>query len=38
LEETSEHQELNELMLRRREELAELTRRGINAYPYCFDW
>lgn len=30
-------QELNELMLRRREELAELQKRGINPYPYGFD-
>ena len=37
MEELDEHQELNELMLRRREELAELTRRGINAYPYSFE-
>lgn len=31
------HQELNELMLRRREELNELIARGINPYPYLFD-
>lgn len=29
--------ELNELMLRRREELRELIERGINPYPYEFD-
>lgn len=28
--------ELNELMLRRREELEQLRRRGINPYPYSF--
>ena len=32
-----EAQELNELMLRRREELEELRRRGIEPYPYAFD-
>lgn len=37
MEDLDEHQELNELMLRRREELVELTRRGINAYPYSFE-
>lgn len=31
------HQELNELMLRRREELTELLARGVNPYPYKFD-
>jgi lysyl-tRNA synthetase class 2 len=29
--------ELNELMLRRREELEELKKRGVNPYPYRFD-
>ena len=29
--------ELNELMVRRREELAEIRKRGINPYPYEFD-
>jgi len=33
----SDDLELNELMLRRREELAELRKRGINPYPYRFD-
>ena len=28
--------ELNELMIRRREELEELVRRGVNPYPYLF--
>ena len=37
MEDFTEHQVLNELMVRRREELAELTRRGINAYPYFFE-
>jgi lysyl-tRNA synthetase, class II len=37
LEDSTEHQELNELMLRRREELVELKRRGISAYPYYFE-
>jgi lysyl-tRNA synthetase, class II len=37
LEEHNEHQELNELMLRRREELNELVARKINPYPYCFE-
>lgn len=37
MEDLHDHQELNELMLRRREELVELTRRGINAYPYSFE-
>jgi len=37
LGERTEHQEMNELMLRRREELDELRRRGINAYPYFFE-
>ncbi len=31
------HSELNELMIRRREELQELIKRGINPYPYKFD-
>ena len=35
--ETSHHDELNELMLRRREELEELKRQGINPYPYSFE-
>jgi lysyl-tRNA synthetase class 2 len=30
-------EELNELMLRRREELAQLQQRGINPYPYNFN-
>jgi len=30
-------QELNELMRRRREELAELKKRGVNPYPYYFE-
>ncbi len=30
-------EDLNELMQRRREELAELQRLGVNAYPYLFD-
>ena len=29
-------EELNELMIRRREELEELVRRGVNPYPYLF--
>jgi lysyl-tRNA synthetase class II len=29
-------QELNELMLRRREELEELRKRGVVPYPYDF--
>jgi lysyl-tRNA synthetase class 2 len=33
----SHQEELNELMLRRREELSELQRLGINPYPYKFD-
>jgi lysyl-tRNA synthetase class 2 len=37
LEDFAEHEELNELMIRRREELAELVRRGINPYPYYFE-
>jgi lysyl-tRNA synthetase, class II len=37
LEERNEAQELNELMLRRREELEELKKLGINPYPYEFD-
>lgn len=37
LHEESYHQELNELMLRRREELNELVARGINPYPYTFE-
>ncbi len=37
MDDRGEHQELNELMLRRREELDELKRRGINAYPYFFE-
>jgi len=32
----TQHAELNELMLRRREELEELRRRGIDPYPYSF--
>lgn len=31
-----ETQDLNDLMLRRREELEELKKRGINPYPYTF--
>jgi lysyl-tRNA synthetase class 2 len=34
---TAHLDELNDLMKRRREELEELTRRGINPYPYSFD-
>jgi lysyl-tRNA synthetase, class II len=30
-------EELNELMVRRREELAQLQQRGINPYPYSFN-
>ena len=37
LEVNTEAQELNELMLRRREELEELKKRGINPYPHEFD-
>lgn len=37
IHEKSYSEELNELMLRRREELAELIARGINPYPYQFD-
>jgi lysyl-tRNA synthetase, class II len=37
LDHSSDAAELNELMLRRREELAELGKRGINPYPYSFD-
>lgn len=37
MEERSEHQDLNELMLRRREELQELLRRNVNPYPYYFN-
>jgi lysyl-tRNA synthetase class 2 len=33
----SEAQDLNELMLRRREELEELRKRGIDPYPYSFE-
>lgn len=36
--ETSPLEDLNALMLRRREELEELKRRGINPYPYAFAW
>ena len=32
-----EAEDLNTLMMRRREELQELVRRGINPYPYSFD-
>ncbi len=35
--ETSPVDDLNALMLRRREELEELTRRGIDPYPHTFD-
>ncbi len=35
--EKSYHEELNELMLRRREELEQLRRLSINPYPYKFD-
>jgi lysyl-tRNA synthetase class 2 len=35
--EQEHHQELNELMLRRREELEELKKRGVNAYPHLFN-
>lgn len=34
---TEQLEDLNALMLRRREELEELGRRGVNAYPYTFD-
>lgn len=37
LHEESYSEELNELMLRRREELNEIVGRGINPYPYQFD-
>jgi lysyl-tRNA synthetase, class II len=37
LEDRNEHQDLNELMVRRREELNELIARKINPYPYSFD-
>jgi lysyl-tRNA synthetase class 2 len=37
VDERTEPQELNELMLRRREELDELKRMGINPYPYAFE-
>ncbi len=36
MEERPEFQDMNELMVRRREELEELKRRGINPYPYFF--
>jgi lysyl-tRNA synthetase class 2 len=36
LEAQAEASELNELMLRRREELEELRKRGVNPYPYTF--
>lgn len=32
-----EHEDLNILMLRRREELDQLTKLGINSYPYEFE-
>lgn len=35
--EQSHHKELNELMLRRRIELDELVKKGINPYPYNFN-
>ena len=35
--EKSYHEELNELMLRRREELEELKKRGFNPYPHEFN-
>jgi lysyl-tRNA synthetase, class II len=37
LEEKHDFPDINTLMLRRREELEELKRRGINPYPYAFD-
>jgi lysyl-tRNA synthetase, class II len=37
LEERNDQQDLNELMMRRREELNELLARKINPYPYFFD-
>jgi lysyl-tRNA synthetase class 2 len=37
VEQQSDAQELNELMLRRREELEELRKLGINPYPYGFE-
>lgn len=33
----SEHEDLNVLMIRRREELEELKKLGVNPYPYEFD-
>jgi lysyl-tRNA synthetase, class II len=35
--EAEQHDDLNELMLRRREELAQLQKLGINPYPYSFN-
>ncbi len=37
MEVKAEAQDLNDLMRRRREELEELIRRGVNPYPYKFD-
>jgi lysyl-tRNA synthetase class 2 len=37
LEQQSEAQELNDLMKRRREELNELRKAGVNPYPYSFE-
>jgi lysyl-tRNA synthetase class 2 len=37
VEQTSDAQELNELMIRRREELEQLRALGINPYPYGFE-
>jgi lysyl-tRNA synthetase class 2 len=37
LEQQHDIPDVNALMLRRREELEELKRRGINPYPYAFD-
>lgn len=36
MEVKQEHQDINELMLRRREELDELKKLGVNPYPYQF--
>ena len=37
MQDAAEPQDVNDLMLRRREELEELRRRGIDPYPPAFD-